>query len=165
MGIAGVVMAAAAVAQGVSQYEAADARKRALDAREQQEETAANQRSIQRSEQLKKVIGAQEALAGERGYSPASPSFQAIQSNTFDEWAADERASKLSLAYGQEGLEAEKSAQSAAQAGAIIGTGATLFSIGANYAGGGSGGAPQYNMPQYNMPGAGSENYKDSEGL
>lgn len=124
------IMIGASVFEGVSGYEAAEARKQALKEREDQEQAAANEKAIQRTEQLRKIIGAQEAAAGARGYSVTSPSFQAIQANTFNEWAADEKATQLSLDYTKSSLQAEESAAEAQGIGALFGSAANIFQIG-----------------------------------
>ena len=64
-----------------------------------EEKIAANNRALQRQDQLAKVISSQEARIGAGGVAASSPSYRAIEENTFDEFAKDQRADNLSLSF------------------------------------------------------------------
>ena len=147
MGIEAMVIGAIAstAVQGISSMEAADARAEALRKRQQQEEVAADQKSLERTSQLSKVIGSQEAAAGVRGIDVVSPSFKAIQADSFNEWAADERASQLSLGYSKEATDEAVTNEEWSGVAGVLGAGANIFSL----ATGGSGGIGKGSQTTY----------------
>lgn len=83
-------------------------RQQAIDDRIREEKIAANNKALQRQDQLEKVVSAQEARIGASGLAPSSASFRAIETNTFDEFAKDQKADNLTLKFNELGLDEQR---------------------------------------------------------
>jgi 5,10-methylene-tetrahydrofolate dehydrogenase/methenyl tetrahydrofolate cyclohydrolase len=96
------------VMKTASQLTAASAQKRALDIRSQQEQIASDQRELQRAQQLQQVISTQNANQAASGVSMASPSFNAIQQDSFNQAAQDEQLEALNNQFQQTAIQVQK---------------------------------------------------------
>lgn len=104
------LLIAGSAAEVYSRIETNAATKSALRQRMLEERVAANNRTIQRQRQLEEVVSRQNAESGVRGIDPASATFKAIQQDTFDQYAKDQKADNLSLQFKQEQIGAEMKA-------------------------------------------------------
>jgi len=109
-GIEVVATIGGALLGGQAQEQAAAAQKRALDIREQQEQIAAKTREVQRIDKLQSVLATQRAIQGARGGSLSSPSFNAIQRSSINNFAQDQNADNLNVDFQRESEEVEKQA-------------------------------------------------------
>lgn len=136
MGASALLIGLAVAGTGVevySQFETNEARQTALRQRMAQEKLAANNATLQRQRRLQEIISRQNAEVGARGFDPASASFKAIQSDTFDEFAQDQKAANLSLSFEEQAInnEMESSSEGAflGAVGDILGTGMSMYKI------------------------------------
>lgn len=108
MGLETGLIVGGALLGGVEQERAAQAQRRALTLRQQQEEIAAKQREVQRIDKLEGVLSTQRAIQGARGGSLASPSFVAIQRSSINNFAQDQNADNLNVDFQREAEETQK---------------------------------------------------------
>lgn len=107
-GVGVAIAVGSAIGGIVSASEAAQQREEALQLRQVQERAATDRRAIQRDRQLERVISAQNAAAGARGFTPSSGSFQAIQQESFNQFAEDTDMDGLNLSFKESALETER---------------------------------------------------------
>ncbi len=98
-----------------------------------------------RTDQLERIFGEQAASEVARGISLASPSFKAIQQQSFNAFNDDNRAESLSLSFKENALHSQIDAT---RAGANIGS----FAIAANAAAGAMGSMNLNNPNNINQP-------------
>lgn len=85
--------------KATNEIELNEERQQAISNAETQEKIAADNRTLIRDRELRRVVSTQQALIGTRGINPASASFTAINQDTFDQWAKDNNADNLSLEF------------------------------------------------------------------
>lgn len=85
----------------IGRQQESQARQRALDLQLQQTKAAATQRESQRSRQLSEVLSSQVARQGASGFSLSSPSFNAIQVDSLNQFAQDQNADALNFTFAK----------------------------------------------------------------
>jgi len=89
----------------ISAQEAAQQQREiALETRIRENKISANNKALQRGKMIERTISQEEADIGTRGLAPGSASFKAIEENSFNNWAADQKADDLSLEFEQDEL-------------------------------------------------------------
>ena len=102
-----IVSAIATGASVVSQQEAADAQEQQFRIRQNQLRLQHVDAARQRTEQIQRVFGRQAVNEVARGISLASPSFKAIQQQSFNAFNDDNRASALNLSFQDSALNSQ----------------------------------------------------------
>lgn len=106
--VATVIAAAAAVGGTVAaisaSQEAATARENQFDEQKVQLRLKQTQAQARRTEQLRRIFGEQAAEEVARGISLASPTFKAVQQQSFNAFNDDNRAESLSLSFKENAL-------------------------------------------------------------
>jgi len=132
----GVMSGFGAYEKSQQEKAAAQAREQAITLRMQQEQIAANQRTTNEMDQVNRLMARQDAVGAATG-AFGSPSFEAIQTDTLNEFAKDENANNLNLTFqkeaGEQDIQNVKQAEKAQQWGNLIDFGsqvANLFSLG-----------------------------------
>lgn len=97
--VAAIAAAAGAVTEIVSKGVETRQRVEALRRQQQQIQIQADNQKLERSDQLEKTVSAARAEEAARGLSLGSASFSAIQSNSFNDFARDERITNLNTNY------------------------------------------------------------------
>lgn len=99
-----------------ARHSATAAKQRQLQVAIEEQQVSANQKKIGLADKMQRLMGAQTAAQSASGFALASPSFGAIQANTFNEFAKDQQAESLNemfkvttlkeqqAALGQQGL-------------------------------------------------------------
>lgn len=135
------VAVAGMMLKSYEQRNQAEAQKDALTMRGQQEQLAAEQKENQRAQKLQEVMSTQIANQGASGLSFSSPSFNAIQIDSINKFAADEKLDELNNQWQQAAITQQKDN---IDDEFIANLGSNLFSaasFAANASGGGGGGA------------------------
>ena len=91
-----------------------------LRTRKTQERIAATNRSIQRTEDLSRILSSNTARAAARGIGLSSPSFRSIQANDFNVFNEDEKADSLNTRFRENFLNQKIRASSRAEVGSLI---------------------------------------------
>ena len=107
--LATAVVGGSLILKTFEQRNQAEAEKQALDLREQQEEIAAVSRENQRAQEIQRVISTQTANQAASGVSLSSPSFNAIQMNSINEFAQDEKLDALNFQFQKAAIDQQKS--------------------------------------------------------
>ncbi len=107
------------------------AKNKALQKRLQEETLASNMRSLQRGRSLERILSAQTARQGASGFSLQSPSFGAIQKDTFNQFAQDQDAANLNLLFQKSATEQQ---QHENDENAALGIGKGMFDMAAGFA-------------------------------
>lgn len=128
--VEGVLMIGGLILKTYEQSNAASAQETALNLRAQQEKIVSDQRELQRANQLRQVISTQNANEAASGLSLASPSFNAIQIDSFNQFAKDEQLDALNGQMQQTAIAQQKEN---VNANFWAGVGNNLFDAGAYY--------------------------------
>ena len=91
MDIETMIGAATSVFSMTQQSAAASAQKHQLELKRQQNELQASEQSEKESDQVLSVLSSQKAQLGASGFSPSSQGFFAIQKDTFNKYAEDQK--------------------------------------------------------------------------
>lgn len=94
MGLESALVGLTALSSGLEvagQVRSADAQRQALELRQKQEQLQANDQSIQELDKTRAVISQQRAQAAASGIDPSSASLFAIQRDTFNKFAQDQK--------------------------------------------------------------------------
>lgn len=102
------VVAVATVAEGVEQYSAAQSQDEALDLQSQQQTIAYQDKTLSNYDAMEKVLQAQEAQMTVRGTAFSSPSFNAIQRDTENTGARNQRNLDTEESIAQMNIQIEK---------------------------------------------------------
>lgn len=114
MGLAGyeiallAVTAAATTAEAYEQYNAAQSQSEALDLQSQQQTIAYQDKTLSNYDAMEKVLQAQEAQMTVRGTAFSSPSFNAIQRDTENTGARNQRNLDTEESIAQMNIQIEK---------------------------------------------------------
>lgn len=114
MGIETAAIVMAAVATGATigkmgmEYEAAQAREKALDLQATQQKLQYQQKTLSNLDVMEKVLDAQQAAMTTRGVAFTSPSFNAIQRATLNIGAKKQSNLEIERAIGEENIDIEK---------------------------------------------------------
>lgn len=103
-----VVEGAAEVGKVIGQNEAADARKQALDLEAKQIKLQTQQKTLNNYSVMEKVLAAQEAAQTIRGTKFNSPSFNAIQRDTFNTGVKRQKNIELEGDIAEANIDTEK---------------------------------------------------------
>lgn len=140
-----VVAAAGATAGIVAKQQAAAAQENQFRQQQVQLRLQQTDAESRRTDQLRRIFGEEAASEVARGISLASPSFKAIQQQSFNAFNDDNRAESLSLSFKENALNSQIDAT---RAGANIGS----FAIAANAAAGALGSMNLNNPNNINNP-------------
>lgn len=94
----------ASIAKTIFGFFGADEENAALDREKLEAEVAANDQTIQRQQNLKKMVGAQIAASAASGISASSASLQVVQIDTFNKAAQDQDFANLELDIEKENI-------------------------------------------------------------
>jgi len=103
-----IILGATAVKSGAELFGASE-EEQALETRKAQEQLQAQQITNQRERKLEEITSTQEATEAARGVALSSPSFSAIQNDTFDQFAEDQRARNTQLLFQEANIDQEES--------------------------------------------------------
>lgn len=92
----------------VAQIMGAEDEKKQLAEEEQMVETAAAQKSVQRTQRMRQVLASSQVKEAARGVSLASPSFQMVQRSSFEKFNEDKDAAALNLSFQKEAIESAR---------------------------------------------------------
>lgn len=92
----------------VSQVLGAQEQQKQLMREEQMVETAAAQKSVQRTQRMRQVLASSQVKEAARGVSLASPSFQMVQRSSFEKFNEDKDAAALNLSFQKEVIESQR---------------------------------------------------------
>lgn len=132
----GALSGASAFEKSQQEKAAAQSRENAIKLRMQQEQIASNQRMTNEMDRVNRLMARQDAIGAATG-AFGSPSFEAIQSDTLNEFAKDANANNLNLSFQKEAAEQQvhniRNEEKAQQVGNLLDFGsqvANLFSLG-----------------------------------
>lgn len=112
------IAAAGTAASIAARNAAAESQEQIFRAQQLQFRLSETDRANKRITKLRQVFGSQLAEAVARGVSPASPTFKAIQQQSFNNFEQDNKADALTLSFKENALSSQIDAtQSAARAG------------------------------------------------
>jgi hypothetical protein len=105
---ASTIVGGAGAGSIVAQIMGAQEEQKQLVREEQMAETAAAQKSVQRTQRMRQVLASSQVKEAARGVSLASPSFQMVQRSSFEKFNEDKDAAALNLSFEKEVIEAQR---------------------------------------------------------
>jgi aryl-alcohol dehydrogenase-like predicted oxidoreductase len=123
-------------AQIGSQIDVAQAQESQIRSQLLQQRLASTQKRVALANQARATISSQVAQGAARGVSAASPTFQAIQTKSFENFAKDDRAEALNLSFRENVLKQQIHQNKLAEEVGIISTlGQTAMQVAGGFGG------------------------------
>lgn len=105
---ASTIMGGTGAGSIVAKIFGAQEERKQLAREEQMVETAAAQKSVQRTQRMRQVLASSQVKEAARGVSLASPSFQMVQRSSFEKFNEDKDAAALNLSFQKEVIESQR---------------------------------------------------------